>query len=135
VWDVLVDPLYAPKLYRDVLFMEVSPLGKGKVGQKRTAMARAGRTKIQIRGIVTEATRPEKFVLRQMPGALFDVYTEEFRLSGTGTATEVKADFEYVVSLEYVHGALNIALLENAVASSLGGFLKNLKELAELRPI
>ncbi len=135
MWDVLVDPLYAPKLYHDVLFMEAQPRGKAAKGQKRKAMAMAGRTRVVIYGQVAEAVPPERFVLKQMPGGLFESYTEEFRLSESKLGTEVKAEFDYHISLGYLKGALNIALLENGIANSLGGFLKNLKQIAELKPL
>jgi hypothetical protein len=115
--------------------METRPRGLAVVGQTRRSVARAGRTKIEILAVVTEAKRPERFVVKQLPGALFKVYTSEFRLSAVPIGTEVRATFDYEVSLEYVHGALNIALLENAVANTLGNFLKGLKEIAELKPI
>jgi hypothetical protein len=135
VWDVLVDPVYAPKLYHDVLFMEVKPRGKAVKGQKRKAVAMAGRTRIVIYGQVAEADPPERFTLKQMPGGLFETYTEDFRLSETKLGTEVRAYFDYHISLDYLKGALNIALLENGIADSLGAFLKNLKEIAELKPL
>jgi hypothetical protein len=135
VWDVLVDPVYSPKLHRDVLFMEVDPQGKAVKGQRRRAIARAGRTKIEIVSIVTEAVRPQRFVLEQVPGALFTSYKEEIRLTASAVGTEVRANFEYAVSREYVRDALNIAALENGVGESLGVFLKNLKEIAELKPL
>jgi hypothetical protein len=115
--------------------MQVKPRGKAVKGQRRLAVAKAGRTKIAIYGIVTVATRPETFILQEVPGGLFTVYREEIRLSVSKVGTEVKANFEYMISKEYVGGALNTALLENGIANSFGNFLKNLKEIAELKPL
>lgn len=135
VWDVLVDPIYAPKLYRDILFMEVDPAGKGVKGQKRRAVARAGRTRIEILGVVTDAQRPSKFVLEELPGALFARYRESFQVSGSPVGAKVQANFDYELSREYLRGALNIVLLEDGIAESLRSFLTNLKDIAELKPL
>lgn len=115
--------------------MRVRPRGKAVKGQRREASARAGRTKVTILTVVAEAVPPERLRLQEAPGGLFRLYREDLRLSPTGMGTEVKAEFEYELSLEYVGEALNIAMLDKGIVNSLGNFLKNLKEVAELRPI
>ena len=74
-------------------------------------------------------------MLEQTPGGFLDVYREEFSLTESSVGTEVKANFDYKVSLAYVGTSLNIAMLENGIAASPSDYLKNLKELAELRPL
>lgn len=135
VWDVLTDPSYGPKLYPDVVHMEARPAGPAVIAQKRTALARAGRRRLEIFAEVSKLVHLKEYSLRQLPGGLFTIYEEDYIVTSNGSGTEVRARFRYELSKSYLGEALNMVMLEESIARSLRALLLNLKEIAELRPL
>ena len=134
VWEILDNPLYTPKLYPDILSMKVEPEGRASVGQHRTSSARAGTRLFEIRTEVAELIPARRFVLRGREGGAFTEFKEVLEMAPSGSGTQVTASFEYDVSQSYFEG-LNIVALENALRTNLISYLKNLKDLAELKPL
>jgi carbon monoxide dehydrogenase subunit G len=134
VWEVLDNPYYTPKLYPDFLSIKVEPEGRASVGQKRTSTARAGNKLFEIKTKVAELIPSKKFVLVQREGGAFTVFKEVLELTPSGNGTQVVASFEFSISQNYFQG-MNIVALESAARTNLESFLKNLKELAELKPL
>ncbi len=134
VWEVLENPSFVPKLYPDFISTKTVPEGRASLGQLRISTARAGSKVFEIRTEVAELVPGKKLVLVAPKGGAFDTLKESVELSPSGGGTQVRASFDYVVSQSYF-GGMNIVVLESAVRANAAAFLKNLKELAELKPL
>jgi uncharacterized membrane protein len=135
VWEVLMDPSYVPKLYKDVLTVEVNPPGRGTVGQKFHIVGKAGRRKLEIFAETTELVTEKRIVATNVPGGLFRSFSSLILLDAKGGATEVKTTFEYELSMGYLGKVFNMVLLERLVMDNLKSYTHNLKEICELLPL
>ena len=134
VWEVLDNPYYAPKLHPDLLTTKVEPGGRASVGQNRTSTARAGTRIFEIRTRVAEIVPARRFVLVHREGGAYTLFKAVLELTPSGNGTQLVASFEFVVSQSYFEG-MNIVALESAARTNLVSYLKNLKELSELKPL
>jgi hypothetical protein len=135
VWEVLVDPYYTPKLFPDVLNIIAEPPGRSIVGQKRTSEVRLGKRLIQYRTQVTELIPLKRFVLTGLRGGAFDVFSQIVELAPAKEGTQVRVVFFFKLSKDYFEPGFDFMVLTLAASRNQDLYLKNLKELSELRPV
>jgi carbon monoxide dehydrogenase subunit G len=135
VWDVLTDSSYVPKLYTNVLTVEVNPPGRSAVGQKFRVLGRAGKRRLEIFGVTTEVVREKRVATRNRPGGFFKSFQFVAVLHPMGNSTEVVTSFDYALNMGYIGRVLNTVLLERLVADNLKAYSANLKEICELLPL
>jgi len=135
VWKVLTDSSYLPKLYPDVITVEVEPHGPLNVGSKAKILARLGKVRVEVYVEVTRADSEYCFASRQSPGGLFSAFSQEVLLEGLVQRTKVKTVFEYTLVHEYASTISQEEFLDSRVADNLKWYTRNLKELAELIPM
>ncbi len=135
VWSVLTDPTYINKLYPDIISAQAEPPGPFFVGQKHHMVGRAGRRKLEVFAEPTEIDPEKKLVTRNSPGGLFKSFEETVLTKPFGKGTEVRASFEYEISMGYVGKVFNLLVLERTVGDNLRGYTKNLKDISELLPL
>ncbi|HUI85969.1 MAG TPA: SRPBCC family protein [Nitrososphaerales archaeon] len=134
VWEILENPIYTMKLYPDFLAIKVEPEGRTAAGQMRISKARAGTKLFEIRTVVSEVVPCKRLVLKESKGGAFTDFKEVIELTREKSATRLSASFDFTVSQSYFEG-MNVAALEGAARSNMISFLKNLRELAELKPL
>ncbi len=135
VWSVLTEPAYAPKLYPDIISLEMNPPGRAAVGQTSNAVLKAGKRKLEVFTVTTEIEMERKSVLRNRPGGLFEFYERTVLLEPKGHGTEVTVNFDFRLSMGYVGKTLNPLVLETLVTDNLKSYAHNLKEISELLPL
>jgi hypothetical protein len=135
IWDVLTDSSYVPKLFPDVIGLEVDPPGRNFVGQKFHIIGRAGRRKLDIFAETIELVTEQKVLTRNRPGGLFKSAEHMVLLAPRGAFTEVKTSFKYELSLGYLGQVFNMVILERLVSDNLKAYTSNLKEICELIPL
>jgi len=135
VWDVLMDPAYVPRLYPDVIAIEVDPPGLVAVGQKAHVTGKAGRRKLEIFTETIEIVHQKKILTRNRPGGLFRSFESIVLLEAKGDRTDAKVTFQYELSMGYLGKVFNMLLLERLVKDNLKSYTRNLKEIAELMPV
>ncbi len=133
VWDVLTDANYIPKLYPDLLNIVVDPPGRAVVGQARSLNGRVGKRLIEFRTRVAELVPMKRFVVTGRRGGAFESFTEIIDIEGLKEGTMVRAFFEFKVSSAYFGPAFDPLTLNQAASLNEEMYMKNLKELAELR--
>jgi uncharacterized protein YndB with AHSA1/START domain len=135
VWEVLVDPYYTPKLYPDTLNISVEPPGRAVVGQKRTVGARAGKRVIELRTEVADLVPQKRFELRGREGGAFEEFSEVLDLEEFKGGTRLNVTFRFKVLESYFGPAFDLLTLEQMAVRNQEVYIKNLKELAELRTV
>jgi uncharacterized membrane protein len=135
VWEVLMDSSYIPKLYPDVISVEVDPPGRNIVGQKFHILGKAGKRRLEIYAETAELVSEKKVLSRNRPGGLFKSFESEILLDSKGAVTEVKTSFEYELSMGYLGKVFNMMLLERLVMDNLKAYTRNLKDICELSPL
>jgi len=135
VWSVLTDPAYINKLYPDIITAQAEPPGPFAVGQKHHMVGRAGRRKLEVFAEPIEVDSEKKLVTRNRPGGLFKSFEETVLTQPIGKGTEVRASFEYELSMGYVGKVFNLLVLERTVRDNLRGYTRNLKDISELLPL
>ncbi|MGA2666316.1 MAG: SRPBCC family protein [Nitrososphaerales archaeon] len=133
VWEVLVDANYIPKLYPDMLNITVDPPGRASMGQYRTLHGRAGKRLIEFKDRVTEMVPLKRFVIRERRGGSLEYFSEVIELEEVPEGTVTQILFEYKVSQAYFGPAFDLYWLTHQARLNLELFIRNLKELAELR--
>src|SRR5271170_4949931 len=132
VWNVLMEPAYVPKLYPNVITVEVDPPGRNRLGQKFHIVGRAGKRKLEIFSETVELIEEKKTVNRQLPGGLFKSFNQVVTLEDKGMGTVVRTTFEYEISMGYIGKIFNIVLLERLVTDNLKAYNSSLKDICEL---
>jgi len=130
-----MDAAYTPKLYPDVISLEMNPPGPNRVGQAFHSVVKAGKRKLDIFAETTEIVTEKRVVTRERPGALFETYERVVLLEPKGTGTEVTVNFDFRLSMGYVGKVLNPLVLERLVRDNLKSYAHNLKEISELLPL
>lgn len=133
VWAVLTDANYIPKLYPDMLNIRVEPPGHARVGQYRTLSGRAGRRLIEFKTKVTELVPFKRFVITGRRGGALETFSEVIELEENEEGTIVSALFDFKVSEAYFGPGFDIMALTQAAKLNQELYIKNLKELSELR--
>ncbi|MDA4123216.1 MAG: SRPBCC family protein [Thaumarchaeota archaeon] len=135
VWNVLMEPAYVPKLYPNVITVEVDPPGRNRLGQKFHIVGRAGKRKLEIFSETVELIEEKRTVNRQLPGGLFKSFTQVVTLEDKGMGTMVRTTFEYEISMGYIGKLFNVVLLERLVTDNLKAYNSALKAICELIPL
>jgi len=135
VWEVLMDPYYTPKLYPDILNITVDPPGRAVVGQKRTVGGKAGKRLIELRTVVLDLVPLQRFEVGGRPGGALEEFSEVLELSQAKGGTQVKITFVFKVSEDYFGPEFDLFTLEQMVVRNQEVYIKNLKELSELRKV
>lgn len=135
VWSVLMDPAYTPKLYPDVISLEMNPPGPAAVGQTFHTLIKVGRRKIEIFAETVEVETEEKVVVRGRPGGLFESFERVVLLEPKGSDTLVRANFEFELSMGYLGNVFNPLVVERLVKDNLKSYAANLKNISELLPL
>jgi uncharacterized membrane protein len=135
IWNVLTDPSYLPKLYAYILTVESDPPGRTVHGQRCSLVGRIGTRKIKIIIQFTAVDLERRLVSRHVPGALFGSFEHIVTLTPDAMRTQVKTEFEYSLSPEYVQKVPDAAMLERMVNESFRAYARNLKEICELLPL
>jgi len=130
-----MDSSYIPKLYPDVISVEVDPPGRNIVGQKFHILGKAGKRRLEIYAETAELVNGKKVLSRNRPGGLFKSFESEILLDSKGAVTEVKTSFEYELSMGYLGKVFNMMLLERLVTDNLKAYTRNLKDICELSPL
>ena len=135
VWEVLVDPYYAPKLYPDILNITVEPLGRAVVGQKRSSDFRVGKRVVQFYTKVAELIPMERFALTGLRYGAFEEFSQTVDLAQTEAGTLVQVSFFFKVSEDNFGPGFDLIAITESVSRNQGSYLQNLKELSELKPV
>jgi uncharacterized membrane protein len=135
VWKVLTDPSYLPKLYPDVITVEVKPEGMLNVGSRAKILARLGKVRVEVYVEVTRADNEVCFATKQSPGGLFNAFSQTVFLEVMGMRTKVKVSFEYTLVHEYASTITEEEFLDSRTADNLKWYTRNLKEICELLPL
>ncbi|MDA4137287.1 MAG: SRPBCC family protein [Thaumarchaeota archaeon] len=135
VWEVLTDPHYVPKLYPDLLNIVIEPEGRAVVGQRRTAAGKIGRRLIELRTEVSELVPLKRFALVGRRGGALEEFSEVIELSGLAGGTKIDAVFIFKISEAYFGPDFDMLALTKAAATNQETYLKNLKDLSELRSL
>lgn len=136
IWDVLMEPLYIPKLYPNILTAKTDPPGRTVVGQKFHLVGQAGRRRLEIFAETTELIEGRKVSTRQAPGGMFKTFQSSIALEPKSVdVTTVLTSFEYELSMGYLGKVFNLVLLERLVTDNLKAYARNLKEISELLPV
>ncbi len=134
VWAVLMDPNFIPKLYPDMLNISVDPPGRTAVGQYRTLGGRVGKRLIEFRTRVAELVPLRRFVITGRRGGALESFQEVLELEAVDEGTIVRASFEFKVSQAYFGPGFDYQALSQAARLNEELYVKNLKELSELKP-
>jgi hypothetical protein len=136
VWNVLSDPTYIPKLYRDAVTVELDPPGHTALGQRCKILIREGGLRIPIFVEVIRVEKERFLETRGLPGGLFASFRHLVTLKALGLgATEVRITFEYLVAPEYAAKTKDPAGLERSLKANFMSYAMNLKDLSELIPL
>jgi len=135
VWEILVDPHYIPRLYPDMLNIKVDPEGPAAPGQWRTLTGRAGKRMIEFRTKVAEVVPLKRLVIEGRRGGAFEVFSQVMELSEVKNGTEVKVDFHFKVSDAYFGIGFDPISLGKMAEENQEKYIRNLKELAELKRV
>jgi hypothetical protein len=135
VWEVLVDPYYAPKLHPNVLNITVEPLGRSAVGQKRTSDFRVGRRVVHFYTQVTELIPTKRFALGGLGRGAFENFSQIVELAPAEGGTRVGVVFSFKLSEDHFGPEFDLLEITGSLAGSLASYLKILKELSELQPV
>jgi hypothetical protein len=135
VWEVLVDPYYAPKLYPDVLNITVEPPGRSVVGQKRTSDFRVGKRVVHFYTQVIELNPTKRFALTGLRFGAFEEFSQIVELAPAEGGTQVRVVFSFKVSEDNFGPEFNLMDITASVAANQASYLKRLKELSELQPV
>ncbi len=133
VWSIIADPSYVPKLAPDILSNEVDPPGLATVGQKSRSTGKIAGRKVEVFTEVTEVQPNRKLVFSQRPGGLFKSFSVNITLEPTKKGTRATQQFRFEPSMGYLGKALSSLLVNRAVKKNATAFLKNTKEIAELK--
>jgi uncharacterized protein YndB with AHSA1/START domain len=135
VWEVLMDPYYTPKLYPDMINITADPPGRAVVGQNRTLGGRAGKRLIEFKTQVSELVPNKLFAIKGRPGGALEEFTEVVELAPLKRGTELKVTYVFKVSEDYFGPEFDLLTLEQMAVRNEEVYIKNLKALAELRPV
>lgn len=135
VWKVLIDPSYIPKLFPEIITAEMEPPGEITAGSRTKVYGKIGKIRFEI---YLEFPRVENEVClmsRQLPGGLFQLFSQAVFLEAVGMQTRVKTRFEFALVPEYAAKVTDVALFEKTVTNNLHAYARNLKEICELLPL
>ena len=135
VWEVLADPHYVPRLYPDMLNIRLDPEGRVTPGQWRTLTGRAAKRLIEFKTKVTEVVPLKRLVIEGRRGGAFETFSQIVELTETGTGTDVKVEFRFKVSSAYFGIGFDPLALELMAEANQRVYVKNLKELSELKRV
>ncbi len=135
VWELLANTVYLPKLYPDMITVVADPPGHAFEGQRLLIMAKAGRRIVKVLIRVSEVVPKKRIFFSSVDGGLFSQYDQSIALEATGQSTKLVANFKFKPSKEYIAGRLNLVVLENFVGDNIQAYLRNLKEISELKPL
>jgi hypothetical protein len=135
VWEVLVDPYYAPKLFPDILNITVEPLGRAVIGQKRTSDFRVGKRVVQFYTRVAELIPMERFALTGLRYGAFEEFSQTVELAKNEGGTLVTVAFFFKVSEDNFGPGFDLMAITESVSRNQDSYLKNLKELSELKSV
>ena len=133
VWSIVADPASFLKLAPDAVSVEADPPGLAVVGQKQRAVIKILGRKVEGFTEVVEVEPNRKIVQRQRPGGLFKSFTATTLLEPTKKGTHVAGTLEYEPSMSYLGRILTPILVNRTIRKNLNAFVRNLKELAELK--
>ena len=132
VWHVLTDPSYIPKLYPNIITVEMNPPGQVVRGQKGRLLGKVGPVTIEMLIEFTRVETESCLASRTVPGGVFRSFDQIVTLTSLGFRTTVKARFDYEFSPEFAKKVPDVALLERLVSDDLHVYLRNLKDICEL---
>lgn len=133
VWSILSDPTSIPKLIPDVISNEVDPAGTLTVGQKGHLIGKMAGRKVEFFTEATEVVPNKKLVITQRPGGLFKAFSNTVTLEPTKKGTRSTQTFQYEVSMGYLGKVLSSLVVSRFVNKNARAYLRNLKEIAELK--
>lgn len=131
IWSIVSDWNYTPKLFPAVISVDVEPPGSIAVGQKTQTLAKMGGRKIDLFGEVVDVERNELWAVRARPRGLLRAGSATLTIQPTRNGSRVTYAEEIEFALGYFGKILGKLVVERALNRNLGGFLKNLKEIAE----
>ena len=132
VWHVLTDLSYLPKLYSNVITVEMNPPGPAAPGQKVRILGKVGSIKIEIFIEFMRVEMESCLVSRAVPGGVFSSFEQTVTLTPAGFRTVAKIRFDYELSAAYEAKVPDVGLLERLAAGNLRNYSLNLKEICEL---
>jgi hypothetical protein len=132
VWRVLTDSSYIPKLYSNIITVEMNPPGRVVRGQKGRLLGKVGPVTIEMLIEFTRVETESCLASRTFPGGVFRSFEQIVTLTPMGFRTTVKARFDYVLSPEFAKKVPDVALLERLVIDDLRAYSRNLKDICEL---
>lgn len=132
-WSIIADPSYFPKLLPDIISAEYEPPGLATVGQKAHITMKVAGRKVEVFGETVEVEPNKRLVSRQRPGGLLKSFTSTDLLEPTKRGTRVTSTFDYDVSMGYLGRILNKLIVDRMFRRNANAYLKNLKEIAELK--
>ena len=135
VWHVITDLSYLPRLYSNVITVEMHPQGPATVGQRVTILGKVGPIKIEIFIEFTRVETQSCLVSRGLPGGVFKSFEQTIMLTPVAFRTTAKIRFDYELSPAYTAKVPDVALLERLAADNLRTYSRNLKEICELMPL
>jgi Polyketide cyclase / dehydrase and lipid transport len=135
VWHVLTDLSYLPKLYSNVITVEMHPPGPAAIGQRVTILGKVGPMKIEIFIEFTRVDTQACLVSRAVPGGVFKSFEQTIVLTPVVFRTTAKIRFDYELSPAYEAKVPDVALLERLAGDNLRAYSRNLKEICELMPL
>ena len=97
IWKVLIDPSYIPKLFPEIITAEMEPPGEITAGSRTKVYGKIGKIRFEI---YLEFPRVENEVClmsRQLPGGLFQLFSQAVFLEAVGMQTRVKTSFEFAL--------------------------------------
>jgi len=133
VWNIIAHPTNLPKLAPYVLSSEFDPPGLMTVGAKGHAIGRMAGRKVEVFAEVMEAEPSRRLALKQRPGGLLKSLSTTVTLEPTPKGTLATEEFQFEVSMGHLGKALSGLVVNRSIRKNAIDYLKNLKEIAELR--
>lgn len=135
VWSYVADPgSYWPRLTANVIKSEADPPGLAVVGQKINAVAKIAGRKVEGFMEATEVDPNKRLVITQRPGGLFKKFIGTWTLEAKGKGSDTSQSVDYEISMGYIGKILGKIVVNRAVRKDIDVFLRNLKEISELKP-
>ncbi len=122
VWKVLVDPSYIPKLFPEIITVEMDPPGEIRVGSKAKVYGKIGKIRFEIHLEFPRVDTEACLMSRQLPGGLFRAFSQAVYLEAVGMTTRVRTSFEFALDPEYAAKVTDVSLFEQTVTNNLHAY-------------
>lgn len=135
VWRIVSDPTHIPKLYRDVIAVEMNPPGKAKVGQRCKIVGKVGALRIASMVEFTRVDANSYIAGSGVPGGIFVKFNQSVALTRDGWDTIAVVAYDYAVDPAFVAKVPDPAMLDRVLEDTFRSYARNLKDLSELVPL